>query len=73
MMSMKPSGDAMFLQMMIPHHQGAVDMSRLALRNSTSPKVKALANRIIKAQNAEIADFRKMLAGGVGKGQAHSH
>ncbi len=73
MMSMKPSGDTMFLQMMIPHHQGAVDMSRLALRNSTSPKVKALANRIIKAQNAEIADFRKMLTQGVGKGQVHSH
>jgi len=73
MMSMKPSGDHMFLEMMIPHHQGAVEMSRLALKNSASPKVKALASRIIKEQNAEIADFRKMLAQGTGKGQAHSH
>ena len=68
MMSMKPTSDRMFLQIMIPHHQGAVDMSRLALRNSSSAKVKALANRIIKEQNAEIADFRKMLAGGGGHG-----
>ena len=67
MMSMKPNSDRAFLQMMIPHHQGAIDMSRLALKNSSSPKIKGLANRIIKSQTAEIADFRKMLAGG------HSH
>jgi uncharacterized protein (DUF305 family) len=73
MMRMKPAGDRMFLEMMIPHHQGAVDMSRLALRNSASPKVKALANRIIKAQATEIADFRRMLSQGVGKGASHSH
>ena len=73
MMSMKPNGDHMFLEMMIPHHQGAVQMSRLALKNSSSPKVKALASRIIKEQNAEIADFRKMLAKGVGAGASHSH
>ena len=66
MMAMKPKGDHEFLEMMIPHHQGAIDMSRLALKNSSSPKIKALANRIIKEQAAEIADFRKMLAGGHG-------
>ena len=66
MMAMRPNGDRAFLQMMIPHHQGAIDMSRLALKNSSSPKIKALANRIIKSQAAEIADFKKMLAGGHG-------
>ena len=73
MMAMKPTSDHMFLEMMIPHHQGAVEMSQLALKNSSSPKVKALASRIIKDQNAEIADFKKMLAKGVGVGAAHSH
>ena len=77
MMAMKPNGDHMFLEMMIPHHKGAVDMSRLALKNSSSPKVKALANRIIKEQAAEIADFQKMLKAGGGASAAaaaqHSH
>ena len=63
----------MFLQMMTPHHQGAIEMSRLALTNSSSPRVKALANRIIKDQSAEIGDFQKMLKQGVGKGAAHNH
>lgn len=73
MMSMKASGDRMFLEMMIPHHQGAVDMSRLALTNGANPKAKALANRIIKEQSAEIADFQSLLKHGVGKGEAHAH
>jgi uncharacterized protein (DUF305 family) len=73
MMSMKPGSDQMFLQMMTPHHQGAIEMSRLALKNSSSPKVKALANRIIKDQSAEIGDFQKMLKQGVGPGAAHNH
>ena len=73
MMSRKPGGDRIFLEMMIPHHQGAVDMRRLALKNSSSPKVKALAERKREEEAAEIADFRKMLSRGVGKGQSHSH
>ena len=61
MMAMKMTGDRMFLEMMIPHHQGANDMSRLALQKSKNPRIRALAQRIIKAQTAEIKDFQSLL------------
>ena len=64
MMAMKHTGDRMFLQMMIPHHQSGIDMSRLALEKSASPRVKALAGRIIKEKTAEIKDFQKLLQSG---------
>ena len=50
--------DLMFLEMMIPHHQGAITMSKEALQKSEKAELKTLANQIIKAQEAEI----KMMA-----------
>ncbi|MFB9309805.1 uncharacterized protein (DUF305 family) [Agromyces hippuratus] len=47
--------DLMFAQMMIPHHQQAVDMSELAIEKSTDPEVLALAEQIRDAQTVEIA------------------
>lgn len=47
--------DVMFAQMMIPHHQQAVDMSDLALVTSMNPDVLALAQKIRDAQAPEIA------------------
>lgn len=46
--------DAHFIEEMIPHHQGAIDMSNLALKKSTHPELKQLAQNIIKDQSAEI-------------------
>ena len=46
--------DLMFLDMMTPHHAGAVTMSKEALTKSEKPEIKTLANNIIKAQEAEI-------------------
>ncbi|GAB2817147.1 DUF305 domain-containing protein [Alpinimonas psychrophila] len=46
--------DVMFAQMMIPHHQQAVDMSDLALAISANPEVLALAQKIRDAQAPEI-------------------
>ena len=51
----------MFAQMMIPHHQQAVDMSALALKKSTNPAVLDLANRIKDAQSAEIIQMQNWL------------
>lgn len=46
--------DVLFIEMMIPHHDGAVTMAREALTKSEKPEIKTLANQIIKAQEAEI-------------------
>ena len=46
--------DLMFLDMMIPHHQDAVMMSKSALEKAAHTEIKTLANQIIKAQNEEI-------------------
>jgi uncharacterized protein (DUF305 family) len=46
--------DAMFLRMMIPHHQLAVDMSERALEEAEHPELKELAQKIIDEQSAEI-------------------
>ncbi len=46
--------DAMFLRMMIPHHQMAVDMSEQALEEAEHPELKELAQTIIDEQSAEI-------------------
>ncbi len=51
-----------FLKGMIPHHQMAIDMSRLALRYATDPQVKDLAKRIISEQRPEIARMQHYLA-----------
>ena len=51
----------MFAEMMIPHHQQAVDMSDLALKKSTNPKILDLAQRIKSAQSSEIIQMQSWL------------
>lgn len=46
--------DIMFAQMMIPHHQQAVDMSTFAETHTTNPEILALAKQIKDAQAPEI-------------------
>ena len=46
--------DVAFVQMMIPHHAQALEMSRLARTRAEDPQVKALARRILAAQGPEI-------------------
>jgi len=46
--------DIMFAQMMIPHHQQAIDMSALAQSRALSPEVKAIASKISAEQGPEI-------------------
>jgi len=46
--------DEMFLRMMIPHHQMAVEMSEKALDEADHPELENLARKIIAEQTAEI-------------------
>jgi len=54
--------DRMFLDMMIPHHQGAVAMAKEALNKAEHPEVKKLAEQIIDAQQKEIEMMKKWQA-----------
>lgn len=51
----------MFLRLMIPHHQVAIDMSEEALERAEHPALKRLARQIIKEQSAEIKLMRGYL------------
>lgn len=50
--------DRHFIEQMIPHHEGAIEMAKLALEKSTRPEVLSLAQGIIEAQEKEVADMR---------------
>jgi uncharacterized protein (DUF305 family) len=54
----KPFDEA-FIDAMIPHHQSAVEMAQVALKNSDNPKIKELAENIIDAQQREIEQMRR--------------
>lgn len=50
--------DRMFVEMMIPHHAGAVEMSKEALTKAEHAEIKTLSNQIIKSQEAEIKQMQ---------------
>lgn len=52
-MSRSHEVDKSFIEMMIPHHRGAVEMAQMALSRAKSPEVKKLAQSIIQDQNRE--------------------
>jgi uncharacterized protein (DUF305 family) len=53
--------DREFLAMMIPHHEGAVEMARLVLIYGRDPLVRQLAEEIIAGQQAEITAMQARL------------
>ncbi|MGQ4616513.1 DUF305 domain-containing protein [Nocardia sp. R7R-8] len=56
-----PDFDRQWLTMMIEHHAGAIAMAQTELAEGANADAKALAERIIGAQQAEIAQMRAML------------
>jgi uncharacterized protein (DUF305 family) len=51
--------DLRFIDAMIPHHQGAVEMAKEAQVKSKRPEIKKLADNIIKSQNQEITQMKQ--------------
>ena len=65
--------DIMFLQMMIPHHQQAIDISNLALKSSQDPELIELAKIIARDQAAEIKQMKAWLTdAGASEDMGHS-
>lgn len=54
--------DRDFLAQMIPHHQGAIDMSKVLLKDGLRPEVRRFAQEIIAHQQAEIELMNRWLA-----------
>jgi uncharacterized protein (DUF305 family) len=52
--------DERFIDAMVPHHQGAVDMARVALQNAEHPEIEQLAKNIITTQRAEIQELKSI-------------
>lgn len=59
-MEIQPSGDVDrdFIALMIPHHQGGIDMAVAVLRHSKNEQIRRLAQEIIVEQQQEIAAMR---------------
>jgi uncharacterized protein (DUF305 family) len=62
-MDIKPLGDvdADFVAMMVPHHQGAIDMAQAELRYGRNEQLRRMAQEIIATQQQEIAAMRLAL------------
>lgn len=56
-MSMSGNTDHDFAMMMKEHHQGAIDMAEIELKQGNDPHLKKMASKIIAAQKKEMAEF----------------
>ncbi|HEV7601145.1 MAG TPA: DUF305 domain-containing protein [Bradyrhizobium sp.] len=59
-MAIKPTGDVDrdFVAMMVPHHQGAIDMARAELRYGHNEQLRRMAQQIVDQQQQEITAMR---------------
>jgi uncharacterized protein (DUF305 family) len=55
--------DRMFLEMMILHHEGAIEMAELELADGKYQPTKDLAQAVITGQQAEIDEMNTLIAG----------
>lgn len=58
-----PEFDQRFLEFMIEHHLGAVEMAKAELENGENPQALELAEQIIEDQQAEISEMEQLLSG----------
>jgi uncharacterized protein (DUF305 family) len=55
--------DTLWLQSMISHHQGAIEMAKAEIANGDNVDAKSLADNIVTTQQAEIGQMKQMLGG----------
>lgn len=55
---MQTAMDAHFIEQMIPHHENAIAMAKLALQESNRPEIKTLSQNIIDSQSKEINQMK---------------
>ena len=55
------NADADFVSLMLPHHQGAIDMAKAQLLHGTDPQMRRLAQEIITDQQLEIELMQRWL------------
>jgi uncharacterized protein (DUF305 family) len=55
--------DKLWLESMISHHQGAIEMAKAEITNGDNVDAKALAKNIVTTQEAEIGRMKQMLGG----------
>ena len=62
-MMITPTGnvDVDFVKGMIPHHQGAIDMAKIVLKQGKDPAIRKLAKGIVAAQESEIKMMKEWL------------
>ena len=56
--AMAGTADQALVAMMLPHHQGAIDMARIYLREGRDPAIRRMAQKIIADQEREIREMR---------------
>lgn len=56
-----PEADRLYLQLMIPHHQGGIQMATAASRTASTDQVRRLAQTIVNSQSAELTVLTQML------------
>ena len=57
-----PAFDRMFLQMMVEHHNGAIQMAQTEQAQGLNPQAKQLAGAIVADQQQEISEMQALLS-----------
>jgi uncharacterized protein (DUF305 family) len=65
--------DERFIDAMVPHHEGAVEMARVAVKNAEHPEIERLAEHIISTQEAEIDELESIKREEYGTSKVPTH